>query len=177
MSMGRIMPGGSWSRKLVEDGRFQARDSGETRMIGFARDKIDAGAPNFVERVCRSVDHSRKGLDALQFAHWRYRQSRLDGRAQTFVVDGADEAARQTDGGLLEGQNLKSVTTVTTRREPALPHGEAAMNNQGGSMRNGHERSPSGRSLLPGRRDGGDDCRQLSSDLPFRALSPHITPP
>ena len=146
-------------RKLVEDSRFQARDSGETRMIGFARDKIDAGAPNFVERVCRSVDHSRKGLDALQFAHWRYRQSRLDGRAQTFVVDGADEAARQPDGGMLEGHNLKSMATVTTRREPALPHGEAAMNNQSGSMRDGHDRSPSGRSLMSGRRASGDDCR------------------
>ncbi len=53
-------------------------------------------------------------------------------------------SAGQPDGGLLEGHDLEAVTTVTARRQPALPHGEAAVNDQGGSMRDGHGRSPSG---------------------------------
>ena len=99
-------------RKLVEDGRFQARDGGETRMIGRACGKIDARAPGFVERVGRRVDHAGKSLDALQLPHRRGRQGRLDGRAQALVVDRAGEAARQPDGGLLEGHDLKAVATV-----------------------------------------------------------------
>jgi hypothetical protein len=53
----------SW--KLVEDGPFQARDGGETRMICRACGKIDARAPGFVKGVGRRVDHTRKSLDAL----------------------------------------------------------------------------------------------------------------
>ena len=131
-------------RKLVEDRRFQARDSGETRMIGRACGKIEARAPGFVEGVGRRVDHAGKSLDALHLAHRRGGQGRLDGRAQALVVDGAGEAARQPDGGLLEGHDLKAVTTVTASRQPALPHREAAVNDQGGSMRDDHDRPPSG---------------------------------
>jgi hypothetical protein len=75
-------------RKLFEDGRFQARESGETWMVGRASGKIDARAPGFVKRVDRRVDHARKRLDALQLAHRRSGQSRLDSRTQAVVVDG-----------------------------------------------------------------------------------------
>ena len=107
---------------------------GETRMIGRACGKIDARAPGFVERVGRRVDHAGKSLDALQLPHRRGRQGRLDGRAQALVVDRAGEAARQPDGGLLEGHDLEAVATVTARRQAALPHGEAAVDDKGGSI-------------------------------------------
>jgi len=129
-------------RKLVEDGRFQARDSGETRMIGRACGKIDARAPGFVERVGCRVDHAGKSLDALQLPHRRGRQGRLDGRAQALIVDRTSKSAGKSDGRLLERHDLEAVTTATTRREAALPHGEATVNNQGGSARYGHNPSP-----------------------------------
>ncbi len=55
-------------RKLVEDGRFQARDGGETRMIGRACGKIDARAPGFVERIGRRVDHAARAADHPRLA-------------------------------------------------------------------------------------------------------------
>jgi hypothetical protein len=59
-------------RKLVEDGRLQARDGGEARMvIGRACGKVDARAPGFVQRVSRRIDHAGQRFDALQFAHRR----------------------------------------------------------------------------------------------------------
>jgi hypothetical protein len=58
-------------------------------------------------------------LDALQLAHRRRRQGRLDGRAQAFVVDGTDEAAGQPDGGLLEGHDLEAVALLPSSRQTA----------------------------------------------------------
>ncbi|WP_244409656.1 hypothetical protein [Methylorubrum populi] len=117
-------------------------------MIGRVCGQIDARAPSFVERVSRRVDHAGESLDALQLAHRRCGQGRLDGRAQALVIDGPDEAASQPDGGLLEGHDLEAVATATARRQSALPHSEAAVNDQCGSMGDGHGRSPSGHYLL-----------------------------
>jgi len=64
--------------------------------------------------------------------------------AQALVVDGAGEAAGQPHGGLLKGHDLEAVTTGTARRQPSLPHGYAAVNDQGESMLDAHGRSPSG---------------------------------
>ena len=132
-------------RKLVEDGRLQSCDGGEAWMvIGRMCGKVDARAPGFVQRVSRRVDHTGQRLDALQFAHRRGGQGRLDGRAQTLAIDRADKTAGQPDGGLLEGHDLEAVPAGAPRRKAALPHGEAAVNDQGGSMGDGHGRPPSG---------------------------------
>jgi hypothetical protein len=154
-------------RKLVEDSRFQARDGAKTPMIGRVCGKIDARAPSFVERVGRRVDHAGKSLDALQLAHRCCGQGCLDGRAQAFVVDGSGEAAGQPDCGLLEGHDLEAVTTVTACGQPTLPHGEAAVNDQCGSMRDGHGRSPSGHYLLLSRWAGVDAAVVFASVLPL----------
>ena len=135
-------------RKPLDDRRFQARDGGKARMVGRVHGQIDTRAPGFVQCVGGCVDHAGERLDALQFAHRRHRQGRLDGRAQALVVDGTGEAAGQPDGGLLEGHDLKAVTTVTACHQPAFPHGEATVNNQSASTRDGHNRSPPGRYFL-----------------------------
>ena len=129
-------------RKLVEDGQFQARDGGETRMVARACGKIDPRAPDFVERVGRRADHAGKSFDAFKFAHRRSGQDGLDGRTQALFVDRANEAASQSDGGLLERHDLKAVTTVTASRQPALPHGETTVNDKGGSICACHVRQP-----------------------------------
>ena len=102
--------------KLVEDGGFNPCHSGETRMIGRECGKIDTHAPGLVERVGHCIDHARESLDTLQLTHRRGRQGRLDGRTKALVVDRAGEAARQSDGGLLERHDLETVTTATARR-------------------------------------------------------------
>ncbi|WP_245479799.1 hypothetical protein [Hansschlegelia zhihuaiae] len=164
-------------RKLVENGRFQARDGGETGMIRRVCGQIDARAPGFVERVSRRVDHAGKSLDALQLAHRRCGQGRLDGRAQALVVDRADEASGQPDGRLLEGHDLEAMATVTARRQAALPHGEAAVNDQCGSMCDGHGRSPSGHYLLLSRWAGVDAAAVFASVLLLGLRNALAAPP
>ena len=90
-------------RKLIEDSRFQPGNSIEARMVGGSRGEVDARAPSLVQGVGRRVDHTRKHFDALQLAHQRHRQDRLDRSAQAFLVDGSGEAAGEPDGRLLEG--------------------------------------------------------------------------
>ncbi|MCX5480224.1 hypothetical protein OSH08_14520 [Kaistia geumhonensis] len=104
--------------------------------------KIDPRAPDFVERVGRRADHAGKSFDAFKFAHRRGGQDGLDGRTQALFVDRANEAASQSDGGLLERHDLKAVTTVTASRQPALPHGETTVNDKGGSICACHDRQP-----------------------------------
>ena len=137
-------------RKLVEDGRFEARDGAEAWMVGCSRCKVDAGAPSLVERVSRRIDRTWESLDTLQLAHRRRGQDRLDGRAQAFVVNGPREPAGKPYGHLLEGHGLQAVMTGAGRREAAFPHCGTTMNDQGGSIRGRHGRSPSGRYCLFG---------------------------
>ena len=118
-------------RKLVEDGRFQARDSGETRMISCARCEVDARAPSLVERIGRRIDHAWERFDTLQLAHRRHGQDRLDGGAKALVVDGPGEAAGEADGRLLKGHDLQAMTALAGRRQAAFPHREAAVNDEG----------------------------------------------
>ena len=99
-------------RKLGEDGQFQARDGGETRMVARACGKIEPRAPDFVERAGRRVDHSGKSFDALKFAHRRGGQDGLDGRTQALVVDRANETSSKPDGGLLERHDLAAVRSL-----------------------------------------------------------------
>ena len=125
-------------RKLVEDGGFQARDGVEARMVGRSRCEVDARAPSFVKRVGRRIDHAGKSLDALQLAHRRRGQDRLDGGAQAFVVDGPGEAAGQPNRCLLEGHDLKAMTAIAGRRQTHFSHGQAAMNNNCRPLSDGH---------------------------------------
>ncbi len=67
------------------------------------------------------------------------------------IVDGPGEAASKADRRLLEGHDLEAMTTVACRRQAAFPHGETTVNDQGGSTRDGHGRSPSGSYFLFGR--------------------------
>jgi hypothetical protein len=128
MSTGRIMPDGSWSRTAASRRAMAAR-----RGWSAACGQIDTRAPGFVQRVGRCVDHAGSALMLSSSPIG------VAGRAawmavRRLVVDGTDEAAGQPDGGLLEGHDLEAVTTVTACRQPAFPHGEAAVNDQGGSI-------------------------------------------
>lgn len=92
--------------KPVKDGRFQVRDSSETRMMWSPRGKINACTPSFVKRVGRRVNHARKIFDILQLAHRRGGKDCLDGLPQALVIDGAGESTSQSGGSLLEGEYL-----------------------------------------------------------------------
>ena len=144
-------------------------------MIGGACGKVDAGAPGFMQGVSRRIDHAWQGLDAFQLGHRRHRQGGLDGRAQTLVVDRTNETAGQPHRGLLERHDLETVTAVTPCRQAAFPHGEAAVNDQGGSIGDGHGRSPSGSLLTLGHRVSGGE-RRLPAGVLSRVL-PYMLPP
>ena len=120
-------------------------------MVGCSRREVDARAPSFVQRVDRRVDHTGESLDALQLAHRRHRQDCLDRGAQAVIVDGPGKTASKAHRRLLEGHDLEAMTTVACRGQAAFPHGETTVNDQGGSARDGHGRSPSGSYFLFGR--------------------------
>ena len=70
-----------------------------------------------------------------------------------FHVDHAEELLRfgirrnlidEDEVERLLAEVREAVPASAPRREAALPHGEAAVNDQGGSMRDGHDRPPSG---------------------------------
>jgi hypothetical protein len=50
---------------------------------------------------------------------------------------GRTKPPASTAGGLLEGHDLKALALLPSSRQTGLPHGEAAMNDQGGSMCDG----------------------------------------
>ena len=102
-------------------------------MLGRARRQVDARAPGLMQRVGGRVDHAGQHLDAVQLAHRRRRQDGLDRRAQAFVVDRSGEAAGEPRCRLLEGHDLQAVAAVARRHQAAFPHGEAAVNDEGGS--------------------------------------------
>ncbi|GLI25329.1 hypothetical protein GGQ86_005238 [Xanthobacter flavus] len=91
-------------------------DQRRSRLIESACGKVEAGAPNFVDRVGNCVDHAGKSLDAPRLAHRRGGRDVLDYRAQALIVDGADEPASQPGGGLLEGDDTEAVASLARRR-------------------------------------------------------------
>jgi hypothetical protein len=104
MSRGRIMPDGSWSRTAASRRAMAARRGWSSAACG----KIDARAPGFVQRVGRAsimpgsvLMLSSSPIGVAGRAAWM--------AAQAFVVDRADKAAGQPDGGLLEGHDLEAV--------------------------------------------------------------------
>jgi hypothetical protein len=93
----------------------------------------------------------------------------LDGRAQVLVVNRPGKAAGEPYGRLLEGHDLEAMTTVASRRQAAFPHGETTVNDQSGSTRDGHGRSPSGSYFLFG--------RWTSVEARPRIVLLHVSPP
>ena len=132
-------------RKLRQDRRLEPGDRVESRMVGRACREVDTGAPGLVQGVGGRVDHPGQRLDALKLAHRRRGQDLLDRCPQAFVVDRPGEAPGEPHGRLLERHDLKAMATLARRRQAALPHGEAAVNDEGGSTRDGH-----GRFFFPG---------------------------
>jgi hypothetical protein len=64
------------------------------------------------------------------------------GRAAWIAVRASSSMGRtkppaSRTGGLLEGHDLKALALLPSSRQTGLPHGEAAMNDQGGSMCDG----------------------------------------
>jgi hypothetical protein len=72
--------------------------------------EIDAGAPRFVQRVRRSINHAGKHLNAFQFAKFGRRQNGLNRSAQAFVVDLPGKSASEADYQLFERHDLQAVT-------------------------------------------------------------------
>ncbi len=80
-------------RKLGQDRRFEARDGVEARMLGRARRRSMPARQALCSVSAAASIMPGSRLDALQLAHRRRRQDRLDRGAQAFVVDRPGKAA------------------------------------------------------------------------------------